>query len=321
MPAYVDVSTDHLSAQDAYDFWREDVLSGFDADPLPRDERNDFRARARALVSERASFLVHHASHLCGGRTSSRARPAGDDHFTIGLVLSGTRFQQLGCGAATMARRGQWFVFDSAIASRIDWKDSGTINLTLPHAAIDGLFCGRAPSPDRLGMALTDSGFAPFLRSQFLLLARHMDRLGDSERACLLDHTADLVLSALENIGAATRQPPEASRRGLFAAALNFIDMHLTDEDLNAARVASALGCSRATLYRAFAEQGQAVARRIRDQRLERVVSLMASSPACQTIGALAHASGFHDLPNFNRVFRTRYGMRPSEMRELLANN
>ena len=96
---------------------------------------------------------------------------------------------------------------------------------------------------------------------------------------------------------------------------MRFIELNLADPNLNAARVAKAVNCSRAKLYRAFAAEETAVAECIREIRLDRTRILIEQMPPGQSIGDVAVSCGLYDTANFSRQFRRRFGVAPSDLR------
>ena len=88
--------------------------------------------------------------------------------------------------------------------------------------------------------------------------------------------------------------------------------------------VANALGCSRATLYRAFSPIG-GVAALIRSERLRACLADMAAprkSGPPLTLGEIAMRRGFESDAQFSRAFKAEFGLTPSDARKaLLANN
>ncbi|MEM7750298.1 MAG: AraC family transcriptional regulator [Pseudomonadota bacterium] len=92
-----------------------------------------------------------------------------------------------------------------------------------------------------------------------------------------------------------------------------FILENLTDPDMNADRLIKKFGASRATVYRAFAEEG-GIARYILDQRLERAKwDLMTGDGKRGLVRATAERYGFQDTGNFNRAFRRKFGAAPRD--------
>jgi AraC-like DNA-binding protein len=102
---------------------------------------------------------------------------------------------------------------------------------------------------------------------------------------------------------------------GLLLAACRLINQQLAHPGLDAAFIAGRLGCSRATLYRAFAHQNLAVAGYIREQRLQQVWSLLHTLPDAVPIAEVARRCGFLDSTSFSRLFRRRFGVRARDVR------
>src|SRR5690606_30514628 len=110
-----------------------------------------------------------------------------------------------------------------------------------------------------------------------------------------------------------------ADREAYFVAAKRYIDAHLADPQLGVLGIAGALGCSRATLYRAFSERDVSLANYIKEARLSRAAQLLRKGAAPETLSKLAHDCGFTNADHFRREFRRRFGLSPSEFRMLHA--
>ncbi len=128
------------------------------------------------------------------------------------------------------------------------------------------------------------------------------------------DITYDLVAEIVKaSVGdKMDRRPPPS--RALYAAAMQYIDRRLSSANLDGDQIARAVGCSRATLYRAFAEQGQTIGDVVRRARLDRVGHLLATMPHL-TVSDAAMRYGLLEIRTFNRLFKQFYGMTPSEYR------
>jgi AraC-like DNA-binding protein len=68
-------------------------------------------------------------------------------------------------------------------------------------------------------------------------------------------------------------------------------------------------------LHHAFAHQGTPVAATVRSLRLTRCAEALATSRGRRTIASIAQDWGFVDVPNFNRLFRGRFGCSPGDYR------
>ena len=127
---------------------------------------------------------------------------------------------------------------------------------------------------------------------------------------------AEMALAILQagRFGAADA---EQFSEGLYCAARSVIDRNCADPGLSPERIALAVGCSRATLYRLFARRDEAVAEVMWQARLERARCMLRSTEGIAVpISDVAVLSGFTDIPTFNRMFKRRYGMSPREVRQ-----
>jgi AraC-like DNA-binding protein len=108
--------------------------------------------------------------------------------------------------------------------------------------------------------------------------------------------------------------------RGVRAARLRAVKTdilaHLTDRALSLDRVAARHGISSVYVRKLFADDNGTFTDFVLDGRLSRAHRLL-GDPRCdgRTISDIAFDCGFGDLSHFNRAFRRRYGMTPSDAR------
>ncbi len=99
-------------------------------------------------------------------------------------------------------------------------------------------------------------------------------------------------------------------------AALDFIERHLADPELDVPAIAAALGCSSRTIHKLFEGEAMTVARAIWDRRLERCrMELVDPALSGRSITEIAHHWGFSDSQHFSRAFKNRFGVTPREYR------
>lgn len=101
----------------------------------------------------------------------------------------------------------------------------------------------------------------------------------------------------------------------IYQQACGVIRQHLGDCSLSVEHIVAQTGCSRPTVYRAFAHHQQTVARVIRGMRLSRACELLATSPFTVPIETLAYRCGFNELRTFNRAFQREMGITAGEFR------
>jgi len=130
-------------------------------------------------------------------------------------------------------------------------------------------------------------------------------------------HLMELIALSLDPASAAA---PPASLNGVRAARLAAvkadIGRHLTDGTLSAAALAARHGISVRYLHKLFEDEELTYSQYVLGQRLALACRrLRHPGFATRTISSIASDAGFGDLSYFNRAFRRRYGVTPSEAR------
>ena len=93
----------------------------------------------------------------------------------------------------------------------------------------------------------------------------------------------------------------------------DYIETHLANPALRAAHLCDRFGLSRASLYRRFRDDG-GVDRYIAGRRLDRcLLELCSVIPTRGQVKAIASRWGFADAGNFNRRFRERFDVAPTD--------
>lgn len=131
----------------------------------------------------------------------------------------------------------------------------------------------------------------------------------NSELRCPESSVKDLLALVVSGGGS-------ASGSGYLTAARRYIDEHLGETDLNASRIAPAIGVSERHLSRIFAAQGLSPGSYIRGRRLELAREILIDAESTSpTVGTLARQFGFTSQSYFTRAFKAQYGTTPLELR------
>jgi len=161
------------------------------------------------------------------------------------------------------------------------------------------------------------------LLAGYVELVRVQGPTGDPLMAAqVANHLTDLVALAL----GATGDAAEIARgRGLRAARLSAIKAdivaNLASPDLSIAAVAARHGVTSRYVGMLFESEGSSFTDFVLEQRLCRAHRTIGDPRhADRMISAIAFAAGFGDLSYFNRTFRRRFGMTPSELRGRARN-
>lgn len=313
--ASLEVSAGALPPSERCTYWRDTLLSQFHPDPDSPTSSRPFHAHAHGLIAPRGELFVSRSDAISGRRTEKQVQEESDDAINVCLILAGCRHHEPQKGASYTGHRGDVFIYGSTQPPRISWSDHRVVYLRLTRETVEAALGGHIPAASALVRALTRSNLWPFLRAQMALLARQLPNLSRAERAILLDHTIDMAVATLQTVGPHGPQRQEGARHGLFKAAQRFIQLHLANPDLNIKAITRAVGCSRSTLYRAFAENHLTVAGYIREQRLQRLHQLLQTADKNIPVAILAERCGMWGLTNVSKAFRKRFGMSPSEAR------
>ena len=151
-------------------------------------------------------------------------------------------------------------------------------------------------------------GQDPYARA----LARMAGRAARAEHQVAADEAAVLDLVAVLAAGRGAGRGAERTT-ALRAAAYGFIEDHLADPGLGAARIAAAVGVSERHLSRVLAAGGTTVPRLVRSRRLELAYAVLSEQgPA---VAEVAARCGFTSAAYFSHAFRERFGLRAGEVR------
>lgn len=315
-PRTLQWTTADTAPRDRFAYWREEVMRR--NEPVAQlDRERPFDAHMRVIQADGIQLLSHASSSIAGERSAARCAADGVDDIVFDLMV-GTRHGMLGHrGRSQPHRAGDLYIIDQAQPSSLLRSRHRAVALILPRALVAQAL-GR--DPDYLaGLKLPATGIGALLRSHMIATMAHDAELTDRQRSVALTAAADMALSQLqaEVVG---EVDPVSFEIGHHAAARQLIERRCTDAALTPEAVARAIGCSRASLYRVFARQGETVAAVIWDCRLTRAWQLLAGRPHRELkMAEIAFRCGFLDPPTFNRMFKRRFGMTPSEAREHLA--
>lgn len=309
----IQVSSHEFDPSIRYDAWK--AIAYHAVDLLPPQDGEPLVGSLRFVRGDRGAFGSHEGDRR---RTqfTSRARNAGlGECMVINLMTEGMARLDAPDGTQLAVQEGSLAIYDATRPMRYSWSRSRDIHLLLPRPAVLKSLGGDIAG---LSLSLETAPLAPFLRSQMILLDRHGATLSRKELTAMLDSTVALAMLLLDGLNGGPACEAEMAASGLYAGALRHLDMNFQRRDLDPGTIAREIGCSRATLYRAFQANGATVAEALRDLRLERARERLSASAAFNlNVAAVAFACGFQDASSFGKQFRARFGLSPRDWREL----
>ncbi|HSH42046.1 MAG TPA: helix-turn-helix domain-containing protein [Arenicellales bacterium] len=238
------------------------------------------------------------------------------DDIVLCLQLAGT-ISVSGCGRVVSLRRGD--------AMLLPYQEPGTVHFPARGARYLGLQIPRAAIAQRVS-GVNDAVMRriPPDSDALRLLARYLAVLDGGPfpasaplQQALALHIHDLAALA---IGASREGAELAACRGVrharLAAIKAYVEENIHSSELSAAGVAARHGITPRYLHKLFEGEETSFSGFVLARRLERARHLLEQPRyANQTITAIAHEAGFNDLSYFNRRFRQRYGVVPSNLR------
>jgi AraC-like DNA-binding protein len=251
---------------------------------------------------------------FAGVRQNSEPASGAADEVFFGINAAG-------CSLASQRR--QEITIDAGDAVVID-PDGGAFSVLRPEPC--RLIGARVP---RRALSLDTAGgpplrLIPARTAALQLLTRYLRSVlgGPVPSSAQLADAVVTHLHELMTLSLSAAEPGVLPARhpGVRAARLSAIkadiDRHLTDGSLTAAAIAARHGITVRYLHMLFEDDAMTYSQYVLDQRLALAYRRLRHPRfARRTVSAIAHDAGFGDLSYFNRTFRRRYSVTPSDAR------
>ncbi len=276
---------------------------------LPEDEAPTAFAY-RISLWQHDHLLLAHA--MFTGRTQRREalniRRDQVDHFRLILQLEG-ELQHDADGPRHRVGPGQLLLSDMARPETYRVERGAHLVLFIPRERLEEAL----PGPYHLHGVILQGPVATVLAQHLVALVAASPRLARPESAALNEATVHLLAATLAPSLSTLGQARSDIAPTLLRQASRYIDLHLDEEDLDAARLCRFFGVSRSSMYRLFEPLG-GVANYIRERRLTRACEVLAGGASHAPIAAVAHTFGFRTASQFSRAFRARFGYSPRDV-------
>jgi AraC-like DNA-binding protein len=308
-------NTDALPEHDRFPAFCEEIIRRYAAlDISPRGDGLfraviDMQRAGPVAVSSRFSTPADYVR-------SPRFVSDGNDSIFIVLCGGGGAYQNQ-LGSTERLDRSDAVLLDSGYTGGFHvTSDSSFHSVMVPRAVITKL----RPDMNRLaGIRLDRDVMARRLPFGYLdgpLSAGLVD--GAPATQLYGEHIIDLIGLALGAVGDERQLAEERGVRAVRRAAiLREIVDRAADPALSATTVALRLGVTPRYVRMLLEETGRSFSEHLLDRRLERTVALLRNpAQGYRKIADIAFDCGFNDLSYFNRAFRRRHGLTPSDVRE-----
>ncbi len=309
-------------------------LLRFSSDRYPHADRRDawqavLARKLLALEVEPLSdtpFSVHASLRLLDGlrfgtgifsasinRRTAKVVEGDNDDFAMIINLE---------DRMTAEQRGRHFTIEPGGAYLLSCAEEGLYAKRARGAVMVARFPHKAIAPlapllyDKLARPIPRTTEALRLLSTYFKVLEDNQALATAElRAMVVRHVYDLIALVLNP----SKDQAAASDGGVQAARLNSIKTFVTDNlarhTLSVAEAAKSQRLSPRQVQRLFEGEGVTFSEFLQQERLKAVRDELTDPESRRSIGDIAYDCGFGDISHFNRAFRKRYGVPPSEVR------
>lgn len=272
----------------------------------PADPSRTFEAHADSQKLGQLILIDVSFSGALYYRDPALFRQYDDNYFLLECYSRGSNRGRIG-DIDTWLDTHSLHILDMSRPYRTLTTDAACRSVVIPYEAI-GCQSDRNCGYARLETA---SPRGKILSAALEALFDANDPAERTEADALAEIFTSLVRQLLLNLSEDKTQ--KSTKRGIYLLARRHIDRNLTGDDFELSRLCSEIGISRATLYRMFEADG-GIVRYINDRRLDRCMADLRHGPARRgRVREVAERYGFFDSANFNRAFRARFGLAPSD--------
>jgi AraC-like DNA-binding protein len=310
------VCTDGVPPDARFAFWRDSCLKRIEPYRSADVEGKPFDASVRELIGPEGRFADFRATSSGVGRTPRLCRSDGIDDIVVSLALSSGGAGWFGNpDAATKLATGFMRVRAEERPYVLQWTgfDHHTLHVDVPRTRFPSRTLDRVLAAN--GTLLPPEGLAPMLAAQMRSLAEIAGNLYPTARLAALSAVVDLAAAVLQLSFATEPVDIDKCENGVLVAAQAFIRRHFGSAELTPDDIAHRVGCSRSQLYRIFARNELTVAGYLREVRLQNCRAALAGAASREPVADIAFRCGFTNPVYFARLFRERFGLRPSELR------
>ena len=298
-----------------YDFWREGVCRNFcrvDAEPSA-----GCQIFCKIEIAQVGSLALARTGGKSGRfvRTRDLLSDSCDD-FVLFAATSGDVLVVRERRAVELQQSQMWLT-DLTVEGAVAFNDDHQFaTIRIPRRELLAI-CPDAES--RLAEPLVASpGIRDVIARYFALAAESATSLDPIGQQMTARHMVDLVALLLRT---GRDEMQLATQRGYSEAHLRLTQTEvldrLYDSNLTIASIARSIGLNPKQVQRLFERSGMTFTEFVLEQRLLSARRLLSSpNGRYSKIGTVAYGVGFGDLSYFNRTFRGRFGVTPSEWRD-----
>lgn len=298
-----------LAPAERFDCWQHRLTDAFRLSMPDGTAAHQLEARTSVWTLEGLML----GPRTCGGHILTRdahtVRTTHLDHYKLHVRLGDGATRVQAGETRRLLRRGEFAITDMARPECMDVDAGVSVAVFVPREALDSLL----PQPLDLHGVVPAGACAGMFVDHVAELARQMPRMRPEEVEGARLATLHLLAASLAPTAALLPAARPAVEDALRRQVCRYIEHNLTDEALHAQALCERFRVSRSMLYRLFEPLG-GVANHIKERRLARVRTVLASASRWQSVSRIAEGHGFKSATHFSRAFRERFGCSPRDV-------
>ncbi len=232
----------------------------------------------------------------------------------FGVLLTQGQYKLEQGGREVFLKPGEMTIYDATEPHRVTTPGPfSKVIISIPRFLLDE----RVANISRLTATKlsTEHGTGAISAAMISSTVNQLGRLDKAAFQSLADPVLELFTQSLLEVTGKTKEMSRHRNQAL-TRVKQFIACKLTDSDLKADAIASAVGLSLRYINNLFNEEDTSLMRYLTQQRLSRSRHYLASSLYHHlSITEVAMQSGFNNMAHFSRVFHQAYGMSPRAYR------
>ncbi|QIM16252.1 helix-turn-helix domain-containing protein [Leucobacter insecticola] len=300
---------------DSLGAFRNLVSSSFVPLRVSTDRPEPFAARMSSADADNIAFTEITAKPHLVERTPETIASGGSGYYKVSLLLSGSSIL-VQDGKELVMSPGDLSIYDTSRPySLLFGEEFRNLIMMFPKDRLE-LPIPFTEQLTAVSLRQQNSGLASVITAFISQFPAQLSPLDDRVRTKLAHTSLDLVstmLSSILDTDPAHRDPHQVLLQKIYT----HIDENLGSPQLSPSSIAAAHYISTRHLHALFRQADTTVSTWIRERRLERCrVDLLDPVIADRTVSAIAARWGFTDAAHFSRVFKSTYGVSPSEFRQ-----
>lgn len=294
--------------------FRAMVSSSFVPLRVSAEQSEGFCAKLVSAEADSVMFTEVRARPHLVERTAETIASGGSGYYKVSLLLSGSSIL-VQDGRELVMRPGDLSIYDTSRPySLLFGEDFRNLIMMFPKDRLEL----PIPIVEQLtAVSLSDEhpALAQVIATFLSQFPSHLQPLDLAVRTKLAHTSLDLLGTLVSGILDQDTMGFDP-RQLLLQKIYRYIDAHLASPDLSPGAIAAAHYISTRHLHALFREAGTTVSTWIRERRLERCrIDLLDSALSDRTISTIASRWGFTDAAHFSRIFKSTFGVPPSDLR------